>query len=81
MFSSILVTNQPHRLQVSASNPTVVTEDQIMRNLFAQRFDNVIIQLLTCNQQVGTDACPLPHGLIVSQTVLGGRGGGAYTAD
>lgn len=29
----------------------VLTEDQIMWNLFAQRFDNVIIQLLTCDQQ------------------------------
>ncbi|XP_076038952.1 timeless [Oratosquilla oratoria] len=29
----------------------VLTEDQIMWNLFAQRFDNIIIQLLTCSQQ------------------------------
>ncbi|KAG0723966.1 Protein timeless [Chionoecetes opilio] len=32
-------------------NPSVVTEDQIMWNLFAQRFDNILIQLLTCSQQ------------------------------
>lgn len=37
--------------QQSGTNPSVITEDQIMWNLFAQRFDNILIQLLTCNQQ------------------------------
>nr|WQB60164.1 timeless-protein [Portunus trituberculatus] len=37
--------------QQTGANTTVLTEDQIMWNLFAQRFDNILIQLLTCNQQ------------------------------
>uniref|UniRef100_A0A0P4VVK0 Timeless N-terminal domain-containing protein n=2 Tax=Scylla olivacea TaxID=85551 RepID=A0A0P4VVK0_SCYOL len=40
--------------QQTGANTSVLTEDQIMWNLFAQRFDNILIQLLTCNQQVGT---------------------------
>ncbi|XP_066947937.1 protein timeless isoform X5 [Macrobrachium rosenbergii] len=32
-------------------NTGVLTEDQIMWNLFAHRFDHLIIQLLTCEQQ------------------------------
>ncbi|XP_063887933.1 protein timeless-like isoform X5 [Scylla paramamosain] len=37
--------------QQTGANTSVLTEDQIMWNLFAQRFDNILIQLLTCNQQ------------------------------
>nr|XP_045617792.1 protein timeless-like [Procambarus clarkii] len=29
----------------------ILMEDQILWNLFAQRFDNILIRLLTCNQQ------------------------------
>ncbi|XP_050729606.1 protein timeless-like isoform X3 [Eriocheir sinensis] len=37
--------------QQGGTNQSVLTEDQILWNLFAQRFDNILIQLLTCNQQ------------------------------
>nr|AGV28716.1 timeless [Eurydice pulchra] len=33
------------------TTPKVLTEDQIMWNLFAQRFDSILIKLLTCQQQ------------------------------
>ncbi|XP_071541193.1 protein timeless isoform X2 [Panulirus ornatus] len=37
--------------QQGGTGSSVLTEDQIMWNLFAQRFDNILIQLLTCDQQ------------------------------
>ncbi|XP_042227111.1 protein timeless-like isoform X2 [Homarus americanus] len=37
--------------QQGGNGPAIITEDQIMWNLFAQRFDNILIQLLTCDQQ------------------------------
>nr|AYE56134.1 timeless protein [Penaeus vannamei] len=37
--------------QQAGTSPDVLTEDQIMWNLFAHRFDNILIQLLTCDQQ------------------------------
>ncbi|XP_042876538.1 protein timeless-like isoform X2 [Penaeus japonicus] len=37
--------------QQAGASPEVLTEDQIMWNLFAHRFDNILIQLLTCDQQ------------------------------
>ncbi|KAK4296400.1 hypothetical protein Pmani_031102 [Petrolisthes manimaculis] len=48
--SSVSSSNTITKQQGGAPLP-VVTEDQIMWNLFAQRFDNILIQLLTCKQQ------------------------------
>ena len=51
--SAAVASNLPvNNGQQAAGNSSVLTEDQIMWNLFAQRFDNIIIQLLTCKQQV-----------------------------
>ncbi|CAL4125074.1 unnamed protein product, partial [Meganyctiphanes norvegica] len=42
---------QQQNQQLTSGHSVVLLEDQIMWNLFAQRFDNILIQLLTCHQQ------------------------------